>query len=323
MQLGAALALFGALERLAKPKVPATSPPNRIWITVFAASLIVLSGSSLLGMIWAAAAIAAFLGIQNRDQPLGFLREHFGLWLMTGLLLAGLTAYYGWTIRAGSRATPGITDWRNLLFAAFELLGFTGLGPGRLELRNVGVSAVRAYLLPLAAIASLWALVAFAGFRHSRKELLSRLGRYLFLVIAGTITLLVVIGLLKHFRLLGAAFYTRSAGRVLGPRPRNLGAVADPKVNSTDDRGSFFNSQRRLLSFPATGGAAWEGRLPRHGGGRPDSAAVRTDSLVECRPGRRQVLWRSHPGHYRDICTGLGSRAVECFEGSIDGLTRA
>jgi hypothetical protein len=206
MQLGAALALFGSLERLAKPPVPATSPPNRIWITVFAASLIVLSGSSLLGMIWAAAAIAAFLGIQNRGQPLGFLREHFALWLMTGLLLAGLTAYYGWTIRAGSRATPGTTDWRNILFAAFELLGFTGLGPGRLELRNVGVSALRAYLLPLAAIASLCGLVACAGFSHSRKELLSRLGRYLFLVIAGAIALLVAIGLLKHFRLLGRHF---------------------------------------------------------------------------------------------------------------------
>ncbi len=204
MQYAGACVLCVLLFRTAKDPARGTERAS-LWVLTL--GLLVLCGSSLLGVIWAAFATAAWLYLIR-----GQLRS---LWQPSKLLplatasvcLAALGAYYLWTMSAGGGAADsGRTRLLNLAFAFYELVGAAGLGPGRLEIRQHGLAAFRAHgvlLLPLAIGLLLFlALLVFALARAWKQR--SRPA-----IIAGWIyaipptVLLFAFAYSRNFRLLG------------------------------------------------------------------------------------------------------------------------
>lgn len=206
MQLGASLLLFAALCRLRVP--PAANGANeRLWITGFFFGMIVLCGSSLLGMLWAASALGAAAVVFPRSRLTELWRSHRGSGAVIGGLLLLLGVYYWWTLAAGARASgAATTDWRNLFFIGYELLGFSGLGPGRLEIREGRLDVFQSHAIELA----LYGVTVFgllgAGVRRwfeagDRKKLFG-----LVLIIAAPAVVLMAAGGVMHFRILGRHF---------------------------------------------------------------------------------------------------------------------
>jgi len=207
MQIGAGLLVFAALDRLYGSMGRTLSRDDRVWGAALACGLVLLSGSSMVGMYWAGAAVCVGLTIfPKRD----IRRLVFGLWplsIATTIALAGFAAYYLWTLKSGAGAYAGSpTGLRNLLFIGYELLGFSGLGPGRLEIRASGLASFADYLMPLAVYGSLLvALFWVTGrtvLRSGPRRVLVGAG----LVVGVAALVLLATGHLRHIRLLGRHF---------------------------------------------------------------------------------------------------------------------
>ena len=115
-----------------------------------------------------------------------------------------LGAYYFWTLTIGARATTlAGTNWTNIGFALYELTGFTGVGPGRLELRGTGVGALRHYLPWLLTYGMVLMVIAATGLataiRLQNRRRLVIMALCVFLPFA----FLVGTGIVSHFRVLG------------------------------------------------------------------------------------------------------------------------
>lgn len=177
--------------------------PSTAWCWLFAAALFALASSSLLGAVWTAFGWTAFALLTARHFPL--FRQPDRALVTSALLLLPLAAYYAWTLLIGAGATKafgsGITT---LAFSVYELLGFSGHGPGRLELREQGPGALFGFaLIPLSVHGLFLALAFFLGLRSLRELHLTRV----FLVLAGFalggLALIWGAGLALHFRVLG------------------------------------------------------------------------------------------------------------------------
>jgi hypothetical protein len=206
MQLGASLAIFGAIERLTEKNSSATRLSDGTWLAILSAGWIILSGSSLLGMIWAGAAIAAFIGLQSWKRNLELLRNHKLIAGINVCLMISLGVYYLWTVHAGAGASQvGRTDWRNLPFIAYEVSGLSGLGPGRTAFRS-GVETLDSYLPSLVPAAIVCGFIATVGVLRLRPRWNNRHGWYLMAVLFGATAFLLGAGIAKHFRVLGRHF---------------------------------------------------------------------------------------------------------------------
>lgn len=110
---------------------------------------ILLSGTTILGMI-PLAAVAAALATQGLWNRLRWPRPGKYFLVITSAVIAMLGIYYVVTVL---REGGGSQLWRvspaNLCYVVYEFLGFQGLGPGRQDLRSVmkGVAPVRGLLL--------------------------------------------------------------------------------------------------------------------------------------------------------------------------------
>lgn len=203
LQLGASLVVFAALYRLGqKPVDPGQE--RRAMLALCLGSLLLAAGGGLLGMLWTGAYLAAALLSAPRERWLELLLRH---WIAAGLTLALLGAgglYYLWTMSVGARAaTLGTSDVRNVLFVAYELLGFTGLGPGRLAMRTGGVRVflhwlpwLGAYgLVLLILLAQGWKQLAASTARRTRFSWVAA-----FIAVLGFIF---AVGVAARFRVLG------------------------------------------------------------------------------------------------------------------------
>ncbi len=207
MQYAAACVLASVLYCVADDP-PAGVKSSTLWI--FVLGLLVLCGSSLLGVIWAAFAGAAFLYLVH-DRLRSFLRPARLMPIAIGLIcLAALGVYYLWTLRVGGRASDiGRTGPLNVAFVFYELIGLAGLGPGRLELRQNGLAAFREQglsLLPLFAGSLL--LLGLAIYAISRVWA-NRAQRAIIaacIYAIPPIALLFALAYLQHFRILGRHF---------------------------------------------------------------------------------------------------------------------
>ena len=161
MQYAAACWLAATVVRLSSAPQPPlfTRHPAKLF-AVLAAALILLFASSLLGIIWAAAyAVAIALLLRGRvDTSAGSAGDRRHLWLV-GLagaaLLAVFSAYYvlTWSDAARGYHRSGVS-LLSLPFIAYEFLGFSGFGPGKLQMRVEPVRSVieaAPAFLPLAA----------------------------------------------------------------------------------------------------------------------------------------------------------------------------
>jgi hypothetical protein len=96
----------------------------------------------MLGVIPTAVVGSVILIVLKRRGWSPGLAEKLAI-LVTGLYLVALGAYYAWTLHLG-KGSQMIGVWnigiKNVVFAGYELLGFTGFGPGRYELRELGLA---------------------------------------------------------------------------------------------------------------------------------------------------------------------------------------
>jgi hypothetical protein len=209
MQLGASLLILVALARLERGRElsNATKYGATGWdVAIFLFGVVVLSGSSLLGMVWAGSAMVAMLAFLSPGGTLRLVQRHWHLWVAaTGLLLV-FAGYYLWTLSLGARASAAATTTLgSVLFIGYELLGFSGLGPGRLELRSAGAAGLRSHLPLLALYAATIAMLVGAVLRQDVRK---GNRRYLMLALCYVVPAAFILGVgwVAHFRVLGRHF---------------------------------------------------------------------------------------------------------------------
>ena len=169
MQLGAALMAVASLRRMVQG-CGAAERHGAGPLALFLSALVVLCGSSLFGMIWAAAAGAALVIALSGKQLADMLRAHYRLLLAAAGPLVGLAVYYAWTLKAGARGSAAATTTPgSILFVGYELLGFTGLGPGRLAMRSAGLTALQGYWVAVGLYAVAAAVLIGAAVWHGIK----------------------------------------------------------------------------------------------------------------------------------------------------------
>lgn len=205
MELGFAFLLFGALVHLYRLQDETGFAQVPGWLALACLSALALSLISALGMIWCLAAILALPGIFSRQALQRFAREHYLLLGGTMLVLVLGGSYYLWTRWLGTEPSRVVarTDWRSLLFIVYELLGFNGLGPGRLALREVGIMAVKPWLGFLVAYGAVISVLGFAGIHELRQQKRPRMTLIITVALCVPLAMLVSLGLLTHFRVLG------------------------------------------------------------------------------------------------------------------------
>ena len=177
---------------------------SRFWLAVFCFGTVGLYGSNLLGAFWAGAAVATLLFSLGWDRVRQLVRAHSALCLATLVIWVGIGIYYLWALHHGSRATAvGTTDAKNIGFIFYELLGFGGLGPGRLEIRGNGLESFRPYFPGLAVYALVLVPVIVSGGRQVIRLVPARTVLFSVLFFGGVLVFLTLVGVVTHFRLLG------------------------------------------------------------------------------------------------------------------------
>jgi hypothetical protein len=206
MQLGAAAAIVAALLQLGgSPSV--TGKAESRWLWVLLLSLIALSGLSMLGEIWTGGALLATLVVVPKERLFGWWRTHRPALVVTAILLLALGLYYLWTLTLGARATAvGSTNLQTCAFIFYEQLGFMGIGPGRIELREAGGQALKPFALGLAAYAAFTSWVLLAGIRALGSGAGRRQCLGVILCVAVPSVLILLAGITAHFRVLGRHF---------------------------------------------------------------------------------------------------------------------
>jgi len=200
MQLGASLMLLASL------RVWHLAPTSysRGWFAIFCAGLVILSGASLTGMIWAGSAMLIFMVLAVPTLLSSVVRRNLLLVVTTLGLLVALGVYYLWTMKVGARggAAAG-TNWNNVIFAFYELGGFSGLGPGRNDLRSGGASALRPFLPTLATYGLATVAIGVAGAVATTKSTNRRalIGTAFCLLVP--LVFVFAAGFLLHWRVLG------------------------------------------------------------------------------------------------------------------------
>jgi hypothetical protein len=107
-------------------------------------------------------------------------------------------------MQVGARASDvGRTGLMNIGFILFELLGLSGLGPGRLDLREHGAQALAGFLpeIVLGMLAAIILLVA--GWARWKHRLTSRHFGFFFFAVVVPFALVMAAGAAGHVRLLG------------------------------------------------------------------------------------------------------------------------
>src|SRR5665213_305277 len=199
MQIAAALMLIGAMLRLAER-------PEKKWMRLFGLGIVLLAGSSLTGMVWAGAFLLAANFICGFQNCLRLVRENIPAVLVTAIFLTALVAYYFWTLKYAIAVTPGETGVRNVFFIGYELLGFTGLGPGRAQIRDAGLAAFWPFW-PLLALQSLVTVVVLlAGLWKNFHTIPRRVWLGVAFAFGSAAIFLLAAGAWKHDRVLGRHF---------------------------------------------------------------------------------------------------------------------
>ncbi len=177
-------------------------------LSVFCIGALALCGSSLTGVIftfWFGLAFLVILIRQHVWHSIFSSKQNLVALLVTSIGMCVLGLYYFWTLTQGARASGvGKTDLLSIGFCLYELLGFSGLGPDRLSLREHGITALKPFLLSLGSLVVVLialgtsSMVLFTkGSRTDRNEYLIFAA-----VLCGAVSML-AIGYIAHFRVLG------------------------------------------------------------------------------------------------------------------------
>jgi hypothetical protein len=164
--------------------------------------LVLLAGSSLLGVPWVGAAVVAGTILLWGKTELELRR--FRPLILAGAVLCGIVLYYVWTLQmAGRPSDAGKTTVQSLGFTAYELLGFAVPGAGRLELRANGVAALIPSLPWLIQGALAICIVLVAGANELRAVWSRRATWAAVMGIGIPVLFLLTLAFVRDFRLLG------------------------------------------------------------------------------------------------------------------------
>ena len=194
MQYAAACVLIWFLASLLRHNIV---PTWKYWLFVF--STTVLAGSSMLGVFWVGTSVlvATAIIVKKKVRP-PLLPIACGA---AALFILGI--YYIWTLRTGARATYSHQTILNIPFINYELLGFVGLGPGRLDIREHALSSFYPYLIPIAAFGLVVLLIFFrlwkTGVRGEDKDVLAACAIFEL----PPVFLLSILGIFIEFSILG------------------------------------------------------------------------------------------------------------------------
>lgn len=187
-----------------------STSPRKADIILLASGVLILCGSSLLGVIFSFWFSAAFMVLWLMREPLGCILRRpdtrLAITVCLPVLLA-LAVYYLWTLSLDAGASSvGSTNLKSIAFGAYELMGASGLGPGRSELR-LSPMALLPFIAPLLAYLSLLALFLGAGTTlalRGNNSISERKSAVIFwtapAAMAGTA---VLVGLVGDFRIVG------------------------------------------------------------------------------------------------------------------------
>jgi hypothetical protein len=199
LELSGAFLLAGALF-YAMDTPEETLPAS--WWWCYGAGLLILCGATVIGVPWA-------FGITFILATLPSVRRSFRSALVPALVfvppLTVLALYLGWTFREDVRNTPLPMTIPSMLSVFYELLGFLGLGPGRIDLRVNSVAATYPYLVPLAFLAFPLAAGLILALR---RRFLLPVGRFVaVLLLTGLpVVLTFALGFARHARMLARHF---------------------------------------------------------------------------------------------------------------------
>lgn len=159
MQYAAACWLAAGIVRL----TTSTEPPN-LSFQVAGAALLILFSSSPLGALWACGFLLAFSWLwfhaNRQEEPapqvasLAALSRMRWQLVIGACLLLAFAAYYFITWKGLDTGETILKQFvRGSMYVTYEFFGFSGFGPGKLELRTAPIKSVFKYvpaLLPLA-----------------------------------------------------------------------------------------------------------------------------------------------------------------------------
>jgi hypothetical protein len=205
LELGASLLVVASLARLHRSS-PAGEAADAVYVVLFLVGIVILSGCTMIGMIWAGTALLATPALLSWTRIIRLIKQHASWCIAAGGMLLLFSTYYLWTLAVGARASAAATTTLgSTLFISYELLGFSGLGPGRLAMRSAGPAALRPYLVWLALYAIPTAILIGAALRQ-----LLNPGHRRYLVVALCCCVpsgfLLAVGWVAHFRVLARHF---------------------------------------------------------------------------------------------------------------------
>jgi hypothetical protein len=161
----------------------------------------------MLGQLWAGAALLAVFVVVPRTRWVGWWETKRRPLLLTAAALLLVGVYYLWSLTIGARATVvGSTNLQTVLFIFYEHLGFVGPGPGRVALRVAGIAALKPFAPALAGYGAVVGLVLGAGLAALWQKPVRRLTLGILACLALPAGLILLAGLVTHFRVLGRHF---------------------------------------------------------------------------------------------------------------------
>lgn len=183
--------------------------PSTGTLAFFGAGALILCGSSLIGVIFTAFYLLAFLLAWRHTESVVSMLQRRDAWIvaiLSGIPLVLLAGYYFWTLSVGAKASSvGVTNAASFGFCLYESFGFGGFGPGRNQLRESPIRAAAAFL-PFLGIYAMALVIFLSGglaslmsFRHIRRTGILIIPA----CVAAAVACLLLVGVAGGFRVVG------------------------------------------------------------------------------------------------------------------------
>lgn len=187
------------------------------WLFAFGTSIFILCSSSSLGIPWAGSAVLAFACLAWGEKRIVWNWASIVSCLAPGFALTSLAGYYIWTIPHGLGGISSVGQpFEVFCFALYELVGFLGLGPGRIAISDALTPRIfLPYLSILAPAALLLAGMLVFALRSFWRQANPRLKWAACVYLIPPIFLLATLTLLQNWHATGRHFTPASAALVL------------------------------------------------------------------------------------------------------------
>ncbi|PPD54711.1 MAG: hypothetical protein CTY12_02595 [Methylotenera sp.] len=179
---------------------------NILFSGIFVAGCILLFGSSMLGGFWVLTALAYVAYFHYRYLNWRYLKSGANLMLVCILLIITLLLgiyYLKSVLEGGGASRVSSTTFSTLLFDFYELLGLSGLGPGRTELRGTGAASLGNYWILLLLAGAVFSAILIRGLKSAVQLMDKREFVYVAIVTLLPVVIIVISGFAMHWRVLG------------------------------------------------------------------------------------------------------------------------